>query len=423
MLSEHHARLENNSRNPAFTDSLDPKFIKRLRPVVIAVLAIMFLLSTSGLFLSLPSALTGHVDFRTFYTVGYMARTGHGGEIYDPTKYREYQNNLVGPSEGLLPFNHLPYESLLYVPFSFFRYRIAYLLFLCANLILLWASARLFRPLVCALSDIWIWLPLALVVSFLPVAIALIEGQDSLLLLLLFVAATAAFNEQNDFRAGVLLGLSLFKFQYAIPVALLLFSWRRWKFFRGFALSGAIVVALSVWVTGFSGVLSFVHSIFEVSARYSSKNGVLYGVHPDGMPNFRGFSYMITGGSVSAAHLITICLSAVSMIWAASKRPWIPGALLAALLVSYHQVIADSSLLLIPIGLILSRELKDLRTLRSRAGTLLACMALIGPTILLFANTRFYLLALRVIGLFLLWDSPSPNTSGSITGVHNRRPI
>ena len=414
---------EEHSRRDIETSGYISEGIKKLRPVVIAVLAIMFLLSAAGLFLSLPSALTGHVDFRTFYTVGYMARTGHGADIYDPTKYREYQNNLVGPSELLLPFNHLAYESLLYVPFSFFPYRIAYLLFLCTNLIVLWVSARLFRPLVSTLSDIWTWLPLALVASFLPVAIVLIEGQDSLLLLLLFVAATAALNEQNDFRAGVLLGLSLFKFQYAIPVALLLFSWRRWKFLRGFALSGAIVVALSVWVTGFSGVLSFVHSIFEVSARYSSKNGVLYGVHPDGMPNFRGFSYMITGGSVSAAHLITICLSAVSMIWAASKRPWIPGALLAALLVSYHQVIADSSLLLIPIGLILSREFEDLRTLRSRAGTLLACMALIGPTILLFANTRFYLLALPVMGLFLLWDTPSPNTSGSITGVHNRRPI
>src|SRR6266702_6363471 len=125
--------------------------IKKLRPIVIAVLAIMFLLSASGLFLSLPSALTGHVDFRTFYTVGYMARTGHGADIYDPTKYREYQNNLVGPSELLLPFNHLAYESLLYVPFSFFPYRIAYLLFLCTNLIVLWVSARLFRPLVSTL--------------------------------------------------------------------------------------------------------------------------------------------------------------------------------------------------------------------------------------------------------------------------------
>jgi hypothetical protein len=404
------------------TDYVSSK-VKKLQPVIIAAVSIMFLLSASGLFLSLPSALTGHVDFRTFYTVGYMARTGHGADIHDSTKYQEYQHSLVGPSEGLLPFNHLAYESLLYVPFSFFPYRIAYLLFLCANLVLLWASARLLSPLVSTLSEIWTWLPLALVVSFLPVAIALIEGQDSLLLLLLFVTATAAFNEQNDFKAGVLLGLSLFKFQYAIPVALLLISWRRWKFFRGFALSGAIVVALSVWVTGFSGVLSFVHSIFEVSAKYSSANGVLYGVHPDGMPNFRGFSYMITRGSVSASNLITICLSAISMILAALKRPWIPGALLAALLVSYHQVIADSTLLIVPIGLILSDELKDLRTLRSRFVTLLACAAIIGPTVLLFANTRFYLLALPVTGLFLLWDTPSLNTSGWITGVHNRRPI
>ena len=383
-----------------------PASVNKLRPIIIAVISLMFFISASGFFLSLPGALGGHVDFRTFYTVGYMARTGHGSEIYDPAEYQRFQNRLVGPVEGLLPFNHLTYESLLYVPFSFFSYRTAYLLFVGTNLLILSAAAMLFRLLVAKLSEIWWHLPLAIMASFLPVSMALIEGQDSLLLLLLFVAATAAWYRQNDFKAGLLLGLSLFKFQYAIPVAVLMIVWRRWRLLRGFFLSGAVVLAISIWIAGLSGSAQFVHSVLEVSARYSSSNGVLYGVHPDGMPNIRGLTYMLTGGSVFAGHWITLIFSAMVMAWEALKRPSLPGALLAALLVSYHQVIADSSLLLLPAGWILAGNITDLGLRRSRISVLIACLALVCPTVLLFANTRFYLLVFPVAGLFLLWDPP-----------------
>jgi hypothetical protein len=393
-----------------------PLKMKKLRPLIIALVSITLFLSVSGFFLSLPSALTGHVDFRTFYTVGYMVRTGHASDIYNVARYQRYQNDLVSPLEGLLPFNHLAYEGLLYVPFSIFSYRVAYILFTCVNLFVFALSVKLFAPLLGALSEIWSHLALGLMISFLPVAMALIEGQDSLFLLFLFVAATVAFHEQKDFKAGVLFGLSLFKFQYAAPVAVLLVIWKRWQFLRGFLISAAVVISVSIWLTGFSGALMFVKSVLEVSARYSASNGVLYGIHPDGMPNFRGLSYMITGGSVWASHLITIGLSAVSMIWAAFRRPWIPGALLTALLVSYHQVIADSTLLLIPIALVLCRELKDLKTMRSRLVAFLSCIILVGPSILLFANTRFYLLALPVTALLLLWDLPSPNPSCGLLG-------
>jgi hypothetical protein len=49
---------------------------------------------------------------------------------------------------------------------------------------------------------------------FSPVAIELIEGQDSLVLLALFAAAIAAEYAHKDLKAGVLVGLTLFKFQY-----------------------------------------------------------------------------------------------------------------------------------------------------------------------------------------------------------------
>jgi hypothetical protein len=100
--------------------------------------------------------------------------------------------------------------------------------------------------------------------------------------------------------------------------------------------------------------------------------------------------------------------SAVIMIWGALKRPSLPGALLTALLVSYHQVIADTSLLALPAGLVLAGSLTEVRTLRSKIAPILACLALVGPTVLLFAGTRFYLVVLPVAALFVVWDWETP---------------
>jgi hypothetical protein len=147
-----------------------------------------------------------------------------------------------------------------------------------------------------------------------------------------------------------------------------------------------------------------------MSAKYSSANGVLYGIHPEGMPNLRGIAYVLTGGSVSVTHWIVIISSTAVMVWGALKRPSLPGALLTALLVSYHQVIADTSLLALPAGLVLAGSLTESRTRRGKIAPIVAGLALVGPTVLLFAGTRFYLLALVVAALFVVWrwERPSP---------------
>jgi hypothetical protein len=374
---------------------------KKLRPAVIAVTLLMLLVSASGLFLSLPAALGGHVDFRSFYTAGFMVRAGHAGEIYDYAQTRMFQNLIVGRADVALPFNHLAYESLLDVLFSFFTYRAAYVAFLMFNAAVLGVIVYMFQPYLTPLRDVWSFLPVVFVVCFLPVTMTLIEGQDSLILLALLVASSLALDRQRDFGAGMLLGITLFKYQYAIPIALLFFVWRRWRFLAGFVLSGAVVTGVSAWLLGYSGVLSYVHYLPGASSKFSAANDVLYGIHPDGMPNLRGLVYMITGGAVSLTNLVTIGLSVTAFLWAAMRRPSMPWAVLAALLVSYHQMISDTSLLLLPLGLIACRCLEENAPQLVWVG-LFTVLAFVGPTVLLFAGTRFYLLALPVLALFAL---------------------
>src|SRR6267154_6653464 len=383
--------LERTSSDASVLDLSDSAVHAKLRLLVITIAFLMFFVSVAGIFLMLPLGRSGRVDFRHLYTAGYMVRVGHAVDVYDYTLYEKFQNELVGPAQGALPFNHLAYEALFYAPFSLLNYRHAYLAFLAANIIILAASIRMLRELFSPLTQVWPYLPIAIVVCFLPVAMALIEGQDSLILLALFAAAIAAECAREDLEAGVLVGLTLFKFQYAIPMVLLFLVWKRWRFLTGFALSGLAVVGISVWLTGFSGSVSYARSIMAMSAQYSSANGVLYGIHPEGMPNLRGMAYVLTGGSVSVTHWIVLIGSAVVIVWGALRRPSLPGALLTALLVSYHQVISDASLLVLPIGLVLARSLTEVRTRRDERITVVACLALVGRRGVVGGNTRVYL--------------------------------
>src|SRR6266567_8652820 len=76
----------------------------------------------------------GRADFRQLYAAGYMVKTGQRYELYDYDLQTQIENNVVGPSDTPLPFNHLPYEAILFAPLSAFSYRTAYFIFLAINL-------------------------------------------------------------------------------------------------------------------------------------------------------------------------------------------------------------------------------------------------------------------------------------------------
>ena len=170
----------------------------------------------------LPTFLGGRADFRQLYTAGFMVRSGYASQLYDYDSQHRFQNALVNPADIALPFNHLSYEALLFAPFSLLPFRAAYFTFLGTNLALLALCYRLLRPGMDTLADIFRWLPAAMFVGFLPVAAALMQGQDSILLLTLLVAATVALQRGANLTAGALVGFGLFKFQIVLPIALLL---------------------------------------------------------------------------------------------------------------------------------------------------------------------------------------------------------
>ena len=386
-----------------------------LKPIAIGTTVLLFFLCLCGTLVTAREALQGHIDFRQLYTSGYMARTGHGRELHDFDAAEKFQNVVVGPAVGALPFNHLAYESLIYAPFSLLRYRAAYVAFFVANLAILAAAFLTLRPYLDPLRDVWALLPVAIFVCFLPVTLALTEGQDSIILLALMIWATCAFDRGDDLSAGAFVGLSLFKFQYGLPIALLFLVWRRWRFLAGFAATAAGVTAISLWLTGWDGFLAYLHSLTEMSSRFSPTFGLRYGIRPDLMPNLRGFAQAVAHGATSASKVMTTISSAIVLIWTATRRPSLPLALLAAILVSYHHLITDTTMMILPAGLALVAALSPNAKRPTLVGVLAATIFL-APAPLLLTNVRFYLLAIPMLAFLIAWDGTYPAAAGTRFG-------
>src|SRR5438477_4643311 len=153
------------THNSASVSSVDgsarvdlPPFAKASAMALPAIMIGLQLSAWIGFFL-LPSAILGRADFRHLYTAGYIVRTGQASKLYDYETEKALQNTLVSPGTIALPFNHLAYEALLFVPFSLVRYSIAYFLFMGFNVALLGVAFRLLLPALENLRRVWFLLP------------------------------------------------------------------------------------------------------------------------------------------------------------------------------------------------------------------------------------------------------------------------
>ena len=323
--------------------------------LAMALPAIMLGLQLSGWIGFLPMIRAGHADFRNLYAAGYMVRVGHGHELYDYAAQKKFQDALVSREQIAIPFVRPAYQALLFVPFSLLSFRQAYCAFLAFNLATLGLCFRLLRPYMNNLSRVWPGLPAGMFL-FLPIAAALMQGQDSIILLTLLAGALACIQQGREYLAGVLVALGLFKFQFVIPIALLFLAWRRWRFSAAFAISAAMLATLSVWIAGGEQSVNYLRSVIQIGVSHGLTSGLPLPV--DHMANLHGAVSGILGSAPFVLPL-TIAISAATMILAASRRPQGVKALLIAIpvsaLVSYYMFIHDMCILLVPVALTLDR--------------------------------------------------------------------
>lgn len=376
--------------------------MRSVRLTVFAIFSYLLFLQAGICAYGLRQGARGAADFRHLYTSGYMVRNGQGHDLYNYDRELRLQNELVGPGPAI-PFDHLAYEALLFVPFSLLKYSTAYFIFAGINALLLVVSARLFRPYLASLAVLGKFVPEAIFFCFVPVGITIVLGQDSILLLVLAVGAFLWMEKGHDLKAGLLLTLGFFKFQLLLPIALLFLLWKRWRFVFGLAIGGAVAVGVSVWIAGISGTLAFARTLQEMSVGLVSEaQRWKFGIYPISMPNLRGFIDTVGGSHLPPAAIqAAVGICSLLVIFAASRlQISLPLALLIAVLVSYHGFIHDTSLLVLPLGLVLVRAASDGNVPLGAYD--LAVFA--APAVLFeFSHSRYFPMALLLVALFFLW--------------------
>jgi hypothetical protein len=326
--------------------------------------------------LSAPFGLSGYSDFRQLYTAAWMVRAGHASELYDYATQWQFQKILTGHPVAPLPFNHLSYEALLLAPFSLLSYRAAYLAAAIFNLVLLTYTIHLLASRVVGISKGSGRIPLPVILGTVPIAICLVQGQDSILLLTLMAGAWFALDAGLEMKAGVLVALTLFKFQFSIPVALLFLAWRRWRFVAGFAITAFLIVIVSLWITGLNGFLTYAHMLTSMSIDLkTTADQTKYQISPWMMPNIRGLTYLLLPSRIEP--IVTALGSMAVLLYAALKKPSFPLAVLVSMLISYHGLIHDASILQIPAVSLLALNRSPARMLVRNV--MLVCPAALFP--------------------------------------------
>jgi hypothetical protein len=372
------------------------------RPFIVATFAFLFMVQMAIVVMGASQGARGRADLRQLYAAGYMVRTGHGAELYDYDATLRFQNQLVNSQDVALPFNHLAFESLIYLPLTYFKFRTAYFVFMALNVGLLVLAAWLAQPYLDHLRAEWRWMPIAIFACFLPVAVTLIQGQDSIILLLLMIGASVALKARGpsaDVLAGLLLALTLFKFQFAIVVILILVAWLRWRVAVGFSMGAAGLAALSLAITGFAAPMAYAKSLLSMSARLSTSNQqYLYGINPSLMPNLRGALY----GALHdispniVLQLATAIFSVLIVLWAIRGKKSFDLAILAAIICSYHCMIHDAIILLIPLVFISAPQESSTPTGSISFGWIRAGV-FAAPTLLFLARAPYWPIGLLLV--------------------------
>src|SRR6266700_3982154 len=320
----------------------------------------------------------GYPDFTTFYTGGIIVREHLGAQLYDEqTQYRVQQQFAPGViiRHGPLPYIHPPFEALLFVPFTWLSYRAAFLIWDCISVLILIAAMWVLRRHVSSLSAIsmpaWIFIWLA----FFPVFFGLLQGQDIFVLLLLFVLAFVALKQKRDLTAGCLLSLGSFRFHLVAAFVLILLLQKRYKAIMGFIGSALLLALLSVSIVGWPQAVQYPAHVWRLEQSMERRGTIV----PIPMANVRGLldSALLPDTSKLASDVVV------------------------TVLVGYHTLPYELSLLLLPLTLIANHLLRHAEEVKQSRVILFAPMLLLFFTppqaFLLMRNGHYNLMAIVML--------------------------
>ncbi len=327
------------------------------------VLAALLAAEGFGIYYFRDRILKGETDFASFYAAVRVVQQGEGAELYRYETQRRAQSHEFPERSVPLLFYHPPFQLILFLPLAGLSFPWAYVTWLLVNALLVAGLAFLHHP-----QDEQRPPPdgasavprMVAAFGFFPVFLALLHGQDSVMLLWLFCLAFLALRRGMDFAAGCFLGLGLFKFQFVVPFLAVMVLRRKWKLLLAVAIVGVLLLGVSALIVGWQGVVEYAQ--FVVQTDREQAHGTIQAA---GMPNLRGLVAWAFGSALSRNAGIGVTAALSLLVLLAAARCWPkevgkPGeqfdlafaaTVVGSVLASYHLNKHDATLLLLPIAL------------------------------------------------------------------------
>lgn len=348
----------------------------------------------------------GDPDFTAFYAAATLVRSGHAVDIYNPSEQFSAQTRFTDDSDlrrGPLRYIHPPFEALLFVPFTFFPYRAAFILWDLANVGMLVAIAVSLRATLLPGSGIHIWDLLLGLLAFFPIFANFFQGQDAILLLLVVTLAFRAMKLRADFSAGCWMALGLFRFQLVIPLVLVLALWGRRRIALGFISVTALLVLVSAVMVGWENLMRYPGYLWlwaSVPGSGRTPRSLLPSLLGliTGWPRLDHIHWLVAIVLIVSAWLVIV----VAGMKNRAQEPrffdfCFACAILASVLVGYNTSTYDLALLVLPLAVMLREGLTGLVRVR-----------LLLPIVPLLISPFWFLIGMywknfNVIAIFLLW--------------------
>jgi hypothetical protein len=302
--------------------------------VSVALLAFYFSvwLSSAG------SSTTKRSDFMIYYSAGSLPFS----KLYNIDAEREMQTRVLGSPfpvvGGVMPFNHTP----VFVPVLHLLVNDDY-----ASSYLRWTALLWLAVFVCAQLVFRMTGDIALACaacSFYPLFIYVLQGHDTVFMLLGVLLGAHLLSLRRDLLAGIALSLTTLKPHFAIFLAVPLIV--RPKAFASFCAASAVLALYSVLLVGTEGVSQFL-TLLRISA-----GGEMFGMRPTAMFNLLGLMER-AGASPDLARpvaWIIFFVAAISMLAVWKRNPLNPPfalTMVLAVLTSPHLHGHDLALLIV----------------------------------------------------------------------------
>ncbi|HET9493329.1 MAG TPA: glycosyltransferase family 87 protein [Chloroflexia bacterium] len=288
-------------------------------------------------------------DITNFLTGGRLILLGQASELYDLQAQTEAQRPIAGPYEyegGVLPYIYPPYVAGVFAIFALLPPDVAYYAWTAIQAVLLllfvgWVM-RWFRERGIEAPRA---LPLALL-AFQPVVEVLLQGQTSIINLVLWWWALVAWHNERWAMLGVAVGLTAFKPQMGALLVVALLMDRRWRALA-YAVGTQAVLWLVMVLIGGPGIVTGYIEMVRTSATTAGTLGFV----PGYMPSLRGL-LTILGVSPNDTMWPTLVgwvlgLALTALVWRTSRSLEAKFGLTAvlAVLLSPHMYPHDATLL------------------------------------------------------------------------------